>query len=436
MHVHEERFHAPCMQAYSFARPIKNVKRRVRKEQKSLPIPGDRPLASKPRFSISVEQLHCLPFSYSQRLEICLFLATRMVMIALPVIHTVTSLTWMKWISRSLATLVKDKEVMLTTERLASPLHATDQKIKGSRSGKSKSCIRKEIFLALDSSESMSLSKDLFQVQPSLTASPEAKKPMTMMHPVNETKGIRLLPVSSNECDGHGDNDGNGDGSSGGSRGSGNDDEDGPLDAKFSFTETLSDAKPQKVIEHYFELKLKYPAEYLLLFQIGDFYEFYGKDAERAATTLDITLTSKQCLDPAVPDVKNGKVSFTGFQIRSLDYFLERLIKAGCSAVICDQMPLTGITTKIQRRVTRVVTPGTLTEENLLEKGIHNYLLALSFESEKNQLTVGLAWMDLSTGLYVMAECKEEEFRDHYIRLKPREIRRRWKPSAQRAVVR
>jgi DNA mismatch repair protein MutS len=138
------------------------------------------------------------------------------------------------------------------------------------------------------------------------------------------------------------------------------------------------------LLEQYVELRDAYP-DYLLLFQVGDFYEAFGEDAERLSRALNLTLTHKTAKDFTTP--------MAGIPVRSVDVHLERLLKLGFRVAVADQVELAEEADKLVRReVTQLLTPGTVMRENLL-KPEANYLAAISTGDG-----YGLALLDLSTG--------------------------------------
>lgn len=138
------------------------------------------------------------------------------------------------------------------------------------------------------------------------------------------------------------------------------------------------------LLQQYVELRDAYP-EYLLLFQVGDFYETFGEDAERLARAVGIALTRKTSKDFTTP--------MAGIPIRSVDTYLERLLKLGFRIAVADQMELAEDAEGLVRReVTQLLTPGTLTQETLLRPEA-NYLAALATGDG-----YGLALLDVSTG--------------------------------------
>jgi DNA mismatch repair protein MutS len=144
-------------------------------------------------------------------------------------------------------------------------------------------------------------------------------------------------------------------------------------------------------------IKARYP-DAVLLFRVGDFYETFGPDAIIASRVLGITLTKRN----------NGAASdneLAGFPHHAMDTYLHKLVKAGYRVAICDQLedPKTakGI---VKRGVTEMVTPGTTTNDKLLDLGSNNFLAALHVSGEK----MGLAFLDISTGEFFAAEGDKE----------------------------
>ena len=126
--------------------------------------------------------------------------------------------------------------------------------------------------------------------------------------------------------------------------------------------------------------------EALLLFRMGDFYELFFEDARRAHQLLGLTLTSR--------DKGANPIPMAGFPHHQLDGYLAKLISAGCRVAVCEQVEdpkkAKGL---VRREVTRLVTPGTVTDESLLDPRANNYLAAV-FPGQQ----VGLSWIDISTG--------------------------------------
>ncbi|RLC56047.1 MAG: DNA mismatch repair protein MutS, partial [Chloroflexi bacterium] len=135
----------------------------------------------------------------------------------------------------------------------------------------------------------------------------------------------------------------------------------------------------------YLEIKRRYPHA-LLFFRLGDFYETFDEDAKTVARELEITLTSR-------PMSKGERVPLAGIPHHALDSYLGKLIARGYKVAVCDQVEAPAKGKKLgDRRGVRVVTPGTLVEDNLLESAANNYLAALS-EADGRW---GLAYTDVS----------------------------------------
>ena len=149
----------------------------------------------------------------------------------------------------------------------------------------------------------------------------------------------------------------------------------------------------------------------ILLFRAGDFYETFYEDAEVASRVLGITLTSRD-KGSASP------VPMAGVPYHSVDPYIRKLIKAGYRVAICEQMEdpkeAKGL---VQRDVTRVITPGTLTDDALLESKSSNYLVGLYPDGART----GLAWVDLSAGRFVVADVPAELLMDELTRIAPAE---------------
>jgi DNA mismatch repair protein MutS len=177
---------------------------------------------------------------------------------------------------------------------------------------------------------------------------------------------------------------------------------------------TAEDAIAQHtpVMQHYLRLKTEYP-DLLLFYRMGDFYELFFEDAQRAARLLDITLTKRgQSAGQPIP--------MAGVPYHALEGYLAKLVRKGVSAAICEQI---GDPAKskgpVERRVTRVVTPGTLTDEALLEDRRENLLAAIA----EGRDGFGLAFLELSSGRFAVLEvATREALASELERLKPAEI--------------
>src|SRR5882724_759932 len=137
------------------------------------------------------------------------------------------------------------------------------------------------------------------------------------------------------------------------------------------------------MMQQYRDAKERHPGM-LLLFRMGDFYELFDADAETGARVLGLTLTSR-----------DKTVAMAGFPHHQLESYLQKLLHAGFRVAVCDQVEDAALAKGLVRReVTRVITPGTITEDELLDPGKPNHLAALHVAKDG----YGLAWIELSTG--------------------------------------
>ena len=156
----------------------------------------------------------------------------------------------------------------------------------------------------------------------------------------------------------------------------------------------------------YRAIKRELPPGSILMFRLGDFYEMFGEDAVIASPILGATLTQR------------GGAPLCGIPYHALDAYLAKLIRAGKTAAICDQMEDPRLVKKgqvVRREVTRIVTPGTVTEDGLLDAGTNTYIAAVS--------GLGLALLDLSTGEFAVEPFEtRDRLDDALARLRPAEI--------------
>lgn len=144
------------------------------------------------------------------------------------------------------------------------------------------------------------------------------------------------------------------------------------------------------MMQQYLELKKAY-TDCLLLFRLGDFYELFLDDAKIAAEVLDITLTARA-------RGKDGKIPMAGVPYHAVSSYLARLVAAGYKVAICDQVSEPTGKGLVDRKVTRIVTPGTVLDDASLDGRSNNYLLCLAFQTKgKKQLLAAVA-VDVSTG--------------------------------------
>ncbi len=164
------------------------------------------------------------------------------------------------------------------------------------------------------------------------------------------------------------------------------------------------------MMQRYREVKEQNPGT-ILLFRMGDFYELFYEDAEVAAKILGLTLTSRD-------KASANPVAMAGFPYHALDNYLQKLIHAGFRAAICDQVEdpkkAKGL---VRREITRVVTPGTLTEDALLDPRQHNFLAAIG----PGKKSVGLAWLEVSSGEFHATEVAIGNLPDELARIRPAE---------------
>lgn len=166
-------------------------------------------------------------------------------------------------------------------------------------------------------------------------------------------------------------------------------------------------------IRRFLEIKAQHP-ETLLLYRMGDFYETFFDDAIRANRLLGITLTSRGT------DTEGNPIPMAGVPEKTLEQYLARLVRLGVSVAICEQVgdPSKG---PLERELARIVTPGTLTENELLPQKQNASLLAVSpAKGKKNR--VGLAWLVLSNGQFHTALTTREELASEIYRIGPSEI--------------
>ncbi|QDL99459.1 DNA mismatch repair protein MutS [Rhodopseudomonas palustris] len=177
-------------------------------------------------------------------------------------------------------------------------------------------------------------------------------------------------------------------------------------------------AKMSPMMEQYHEIKAANPG-LLLFYRMGDFYELFFEDAEIASRALGITLT------------KRGKhlgadIPMCGVPVERSDDYLHRLIALGHRVAVCEQTedPAAARARKsvVRRDVVRLITPGTLTEDTLLDARANNYLLAIArARGSSGADRIGLAWIDISTGEFCVTECSTGELAATLARINPNE---------------
>ena len=169
--------------------------------------------------------------------------------------------------------------------------------------------------------------------------------------------------------------------------------------------------KQTPMMQQYLRIKAQHP-DMLLFYRMGDFYELFHDDAVRAAKLLDITLTKRGASG-------GSPIKMAGVPYHAAEQYLARLVKMGESVAICEQIgdPATS-KGPVERKVVRIVTPGTVTDSALLEEKRDNLLLALHQRSGK----LGLAWMNLASGQFFVCETATDNLAAELERLQPSEI--------------
>ena len=146
------------------------------------------------------------------------------------------------------------------------------------------------------------------------------------------------------------------------------------------------EAQHTPMMRQYLAIKDEHP-DMLLFYRMGDFYELFYEDAERAAQLLDITLTTRG-QSAGMP------IRMAGVPVHAVDQYLSRLVRLGESVVIAEQVGEATSKGPMERAVTRIVTPGTLTDAALLDERRDSLLAALTLERG----ALGLAWLNLANG--------------------------------------
>ncbi len=149
----------------------------------------------------------------------------------------------------------------------------------------------------------------------------------------------------------------------------------------------MAKSKITPMMQQYFEVKRNLPSNTLLLFRLGDFYEMFHEDAEIGARLLGITLT------------KRSDYPMAGIPFHAAENYIGKALAAGKKVAICDQVETAQPGKLVKRSLTRILTPGTTIEDNQLESTRNHYIAALEFDKDG----VSLAWLDLSTGEFQIA---------------------------------
>lgn len=162
---------------------------------------------------------------------------------------------------------------------------------------------------------------------------------------------------------------------------------------------TKKAAKETPLMKQYYQIKGRYP-DALLLFRVGDFYETFGEDAKVAAEVLGIVLTKRH-------NGSANEIALAGFPHHSLETYLPKLVRAGHRVAICDQLEDPKQTkTIVKRGITELVTPGVSYNDEVLKRDSNNFLAAVHFSKGPK---IGVSFLDVSTGEFLVAEGNEEQ---------------------------
>jgi DNA mismatch repair protein MutS len=170
-------------------------------------------------------------------------------------------------------------------------------------------------------------------------------------------------------------------------------------------------AEHTPMMQQYLRIKSEHP-DILLFYRMGDFYEVFYDDADKAARLLDITLTSRG-------QSAGAPVKMAGVPVHALEQYLAKLVKLGEPVAICEQIGDPALAKgPVERQVTRIVTPGTLTDSALLDDKADNILLGIC----RDKSSVGLAWLSLASGTLCVAEVAPQALENELRRIAPAEV--------------
>ncbi len=193
------------------------------------------------------------------------------------------------------------------------------------------------------------------------------------------------------------------------------------------FTNSVNNPTP--MIKQYLEIKTEYQGS-ILFYRMGDFYEMFFEDALVAAPILGIALTKRgQHLNQDIP--------MCGVPFHSSDSYIAKLIEKGYKVAICEQMESPeeakkrGYKAVVKREVVRIITPGTITEDNLLNSNSSNFLVAISLIKDE----LALAWADISTGEFYTCQSNYFSLNNDLSRINPKEILINDKSYQQETII-
>ena len=153
----------------------------------------------------------------------------------------------------------------------------------------------------------------------------------------------------------------------------------------------MSDRKETPMMRQYNEVRAELPDDALLLFRLGDFYEMFHEDAERGASALGITLTRRH------------DTPMAGIPYHAAKAYIQKLLDANFKVAICDQVETPKPGKLVERALSRIITPGTILDEDQLDPRSGSYLVALDWDGE----SLHVAWLDLSAGIFEIASEKD-----------------------------
>ena len=199
-------------------------------------------------------------------------------------------------------------------------------------------------------------------------------------------------------------------------------------DAATNANEPLDPVALTPAMRQYQQFKAQYPG-YVLFFRMGDFYEMFWEDAKLAAKVLGVALTSRSRGGLEAEDA----IPMAGVPFHAVESYLRRMIGAGHKVAICEQAEDPALAKGVvKREVVRLMTPGTLTDDPMLDGRSENYLAGVAFHLSKIEgYKAGLAWVELSTGACVALSGNEGQVLDEIARLRPAEVLIPELPSGQ-----
>lgn len=184
------------------------------------------------------------------------------------------------------------------------------------------------------------------------------------------------------------------------------------------------------MMQQYLGIKASYPAEYLLFYRMGDFYELFFEDAKIAAEILEITLTKRG-------KIKGEEIPMCGVPAHASEIYLHRLIAKGYKVAICEQTETPqeakkrGSQAVVRREVVRIITPGTILEDNLLGARENNNLCCIYAKNDE----FSIAWIDISTGELYYSTAPLSNMSYELTRLSPKEILISEKLAADQEII-